>query len=282
MQRLAIAVAALLATAGAVPSPAPAPAPTAAPAAARLKTIATVRTTPRCSAIMRNTNAAIVDALNNDKAIVKTIGQVRAAQLDDNNELHFQNALQQMLDSASAMTTAARAGDDNVKRLRIVAQQTKDPQDKAALLAFADQLGGALWRQQELARDLGGFGVYLMTRESMRRTFDASQGIPEAEATPQATDAFGIPVPYSPMTVAETNVAMQGAGASRDVMAMRLWMATVHQNPDTEPQFLRPFGHGTPDQMAQAAATDFEGQLRGIALDEDHAANSASGALNGC
>lgn len=279
MQRFAIAAAALIATTGVVPSPTPSPAPRSV-APAQLKTIATVRSTPRCTDIMQNTNAAIGDALRNDRAIVRTIAQVRAAPLDDNNQLHYQNAVQQMLDSASKMTTAARAGDDNVKRLRLVAQQTKDPKDKAALLAFADQLGGALWRQQEVARDLAGFGVYLMTRESMRRTFDASQGIPEAEATPQATDQFGIPVPYSPMSVGETDAAAR-MGA-RNVLNMRLYTATVHQNPNTEPTFLKPFGNETPAQMAQAAATDFQGRLRGIATDEDDAANSASGALNGC
>jgi hypothetical protein len=165
---LAIVLAAVTATAQA---------PTASPAPA-LKTIVTVKSTPLCGAFAAHTNAAITSALANDQSLGATIMMLRSpdlagSSLDRTSEIHNLNNL------ADAMYKQYRLGEREVGQLRQLANEATDPDEKAALTAVADALGGALYRQHLIQRDLDGFVNYLYASDMMASDDDPT-GDPDA------------------------------------------------------------------------------------------------------
>ncbi|MBV8117076.1 MAG: hypothetical protein JOZ01_03820 [Candidatus Eremiobacteraeota bacterium] len=233
------------------------PAPAASPPAP-LKTIANVRSTPRCSDIVTHANNAINAALNNDMVLGQTVTRLRAINLDDGNPIHRRNGLNALGDLAKTLMIQARSGDDEVKRLRKLAKTSTDPQEAVDLKAFADEIGGALWRQQRIARDLNGYLASIDFRDMAK--FDDGQQ--------------------------QMNVALFGvADPIEDPMQVQLSgpIAPYRWEPPNGTYML---GHDPTDptatQEAQAAAKDFQDRESGIAVDEGQAASHVDGALKNC
>ncbi|HTZ55652.1 MAG TPA: hypothetical protein VMB20_11370 [Candidatus Acidoferrum sp.] len=154
---LAIVLAAVTATTATAPSPSPTP---------LLQTIVTVKSSPICGAFAAHTNAAIGSALANDQSLGTTILTLRSpdlagTSLDRSSEIHHLNAL------ADAIYKQYRAGEREVNELRDLANKATDPDEKAALRAVADALGGALYRQHLMQRDLDGLVNYLYASDMM-------------------------------------------------------------------------------------------------------------------
>ncbi len=254
MLQYIIAVATLtVAIAPAPPAASPDPKPSAPPA---LKTIATVRASARCASIITHANGAISSTLGNDQIIGQTITQLRFMNLDDGNAIHRHNGLTALGELAKNLMTQARSGDDEVKRLRKLASETKDPAEAKSLKAFADELGGALWSQQKVARDLNGFLAYQDFREM-------AQWGEAGEQMNQAT--FGVKDP-----IAETPSDMRGN----------------QPIPRTGAPGTAMLGHdpheATATQQAKWAADDFQSRIPLIVRDENDAAAKVDGAIAGC
>ena len=240
----------------------PAPAATAAPA---LKVIANVRSTPRCAEIVTHANSAIGSALNNDALIAQAITRLRAYNLDDGNPIHRRNGLDALGEFAKNLSKQSRSADDEVKRLRALAEKSNDPQEKQELKAFADALGGALWRQQKIARDLNGYLA----------SVDFQDMATETEGQQQANRAiFGVPDPF-----------VAGPGDMRNTAQTNADRSRTQIDPSTG-MHPAPLGHDpnrpTATQEAAAAAKDFESRLPDITNDENGAAQHVNGALARC
>jgi len=260
------AIAGLLALSSPGVSYAALPAPAATPVPA-LRVIASVRSTPRCAEIVTHANSAIGTALNNDLVLQQTITRLRAVNLDDGNPIRRHNGLNALGDLAKTLTQQARAGDDEVKRLRALAAQSKDPKEQKDLKAFADALGGALWRQQKVARDLNGY-LAAVDFQDMAGFTDGQQ---------QANRAiFGVPDPMqqNPQDIqaAQQTANQRGRGGQIDTTTGLHALPALGHDPN----------HQTATQEAAAAATDFESRLPSITLDENSAAQLAPGAFAKC
>ncbi|MGB6984647.1 MAG: hypothetical protein WBD74_01585 [Candidatus Aquilonibacter sp.] len=161
---LAIVLAAVTATAATAPSPSPTP---------LLQTIVTVKSSPICGAFAAHTNAAISSALANDQSLGTTIYMLRSpdlagSSLDRISEIHHLNEL------ADSIYKQYRAGEREVNELRDLANKATDPDEKVALKAVADALGGALYRQHLMQRDLDGFVNYLYASDMMASDDDTT------------------------------------------------------------------------------------------------------------
>ncbi len=241
-------------------APPPVPAATAAPA---LKVIASVRSTPRCAEIVTHANSAIGSALNNDVQLQQLITRLRAFNLDDGNPIHRRNGLDALGEFAKNLAKQSRSADDEVKRLRALAEKSTDPQEQKELKAFADALGGALWRQQKIARDLNGYLASVDFQDMATFT----------EGQQQANRAvFGVPDPYI-SAAADTR-----PNAGTDRMHNSIDPSTGMHPP--------PLGHDpnvpTATQEATAAASDFQSRLPDITQDENNAAQHVTAALSRC
>ena len=258
----AVAASAALLSPGVSFAAAPPPVSAAAPATT-LKVIANVRSTSRCAEIVTHANSAIGAALNNDVQLQQLITRLRAVNLDDGNPIHRRNGLDALGEFAKNLTKQSRSADDEVKRLRALAEKSTDPQEKAELKAFADALGGALWRQQKVARDLNGYLAAVDFQDMATFT----EGQQEANRA-----VFGVPDPYI-STIADTQ---PNAGVDRN-------RGTMDPSSGMRPP---PLGHDmnrtTATQEATAAAKDFESRLPGITNDENGAAQHVNAALARC
>lgn len=252
LQHMLVAAALTLAVLPAPPPPAPSPQPSATPA---LKVIATIHASARCAAIITHANSAIATTLDDDSVIASTITELRLTNLDDGNPLHRKHGLDSLGDLAKRLMMQARAGDDEVKRLRKVAAETKDPQEAKALKDFADTLGGALWSQQKVARDLNGFLAYQDMRDMAQ--FDEGQQ--------------------------QANVALFGTG---DPLAHRVAGVPDQAQWPGQPTAPPAIGHdpsvASATQQAKLAADDFEKRIPTILRDENSAALKVDGAIQGC
>ncbi|HUA09586.1 MAG TPA: hypothetical protein VMA98_09950 [Candidatus Acidoferrales bacterium] len=181
---LAIVLAAL--TASASPSPSPTP---------LLKTIVTVKTSPLCGEFAAHTNAAITSAVQNDQTLGSTILMLRShdlaeSSLSRNAEIHHLDSL------ASSIYKQYRAGEQEVDQLRALAAKDTDPTEKAALKASADALGGALYRQHLMQRDLDGFVAFLYasdmtTGDDAGSRHPLSQDVPWAQTNEIGPNEYG-------------------------------------------------------------------------------------------
>ncbi len=162
---LAFVLAAVAATTASAPSPSPTP---------LLQTIITVKSSPLCGAFAAHTNAAISSALANDASLGTTILTLRSpdlagSSLDRTSEIHRLNTL------SDTIYKQYRAGEREVNELRDLANKATDPDEKAALKDAADALGGALYRQHLMQRDLDGLVNYLYASDMMASDDDTTR-----------------------------------------------------------------------------------------------------------
>lgn len=231
----------------------PSPQPSATPA---LKTIVSVRSNSRCAEIITHANTAITATLSNDVLLSRAISAMHYTNLDDGNPIHRRNNLNAIADAAKSLMQQSRSGDDEVKRLRKLAQQSKDPAEAKELKAFADELGGALWRQQKIARDMNGFLAYQ----------DFKEMATWSEADKQMNQAtFGVPDPQAQLP---TDVQPRNAQGQP--------YNTMHPLLGHDPN------EATATQQLKSAADDFTQRIPDIVRDEANAAGHVDGALAGC
>jgi hypothetical protein len=131
----------------------PTPAPEASNAArpTPLTEIGRVRALPACVPIVAHANGAITQALDNDRTIAMMSINAHNTDFDKQNIFQRRNSIQALMKQAEAIRVASSSGDVEVKKLREYANAATDPQRKAELKAFADALGGALYRQKKAA-----------------------------------------------------------------------------------------------------------------------------------
>jgi hypothetical protein len=158
-----VLIAVLIATSAAAPAPAPS-------SAGPLKEIGHVRVSAACGNIVVHANSAISSALRNDATLARTVERLRTIDLEA-NPMSMHRGLMDLDRLAGQLRNDAVHGDGEVKRLRELSEKTTDPKRKAELRAFADSLGGALYRQKKAGADLSGFIAYLQYRD-MRSSFD--------------------------------------------------------------------------------------------------------------
>ncbi|HET7815588.1 MAG TPA: hypothetical protein VFL13_14575 [Candidatus Baltobacteraceae bacterium] len=231
----------------------PVPQPSATPA---LKTIVSVRSNSRCAEIITHANTAITATLSNDVVLSRAISALHYTNLDDGNPIHRRNNLNALGDMAKTLMQQSRSGDDEVKRLRKLAEQSKDPAEAKQLKQFADELGGALWRQQKIARDINGLLAYQDFKEMT--TWNESD-----RQMNQAT--FGVPDPQAQLPADVQPHDSQG----RPYNTMRPELGHDPNEP-------------TATQQLKNAANDFTQRIPDIVRDESNAAGHVDGALAGC
>ena len=223
---LAIVLAALTVS----PSPSPTP---------LLKTIITVKSTPLCGALAAHTNAAINSAVQNDQTLGSTImtlrsGDLAGSSLDRYSEIHRLSSL------ADSIYKQYRAGLAEVNRMRELSKQATDPEEQAELKAAADALGGALYRQHLIQRDLDGFVAFLEASDMM--TDDTADG-PRRPLIYDAREAL-------PM---ETTA---------------LWQPSVQNAVNNPPLLRRSESLAADVEMSRAASADFQGRMSAVMQDE--------------
>lgn len=158
MTAASMLIAAVVATLVAAQPPAP------APSSGPLKEIGRVRVSAACGNIVVHANSAISSALRNDATMARTANRLRAMDLES-SEMSMHRGLVELDRLAAQLHDDAIHGDGEVKRLRELADKATDPARKAELRAFADSLGGALYRQKKAAADLSGFIAYMQYHE---------------------------------------------------------------------------------------------------------------------
>jgi hypothetical protein len=244
----------LLVLVAALSSP-PAPQPTATPTPV-LQEIVHVRASAVCAELVTHANAAIGLATGNDQLLLRTITGLETNQLDG-NVIQHRNGLDALGNFAQQLNAQAMRGDSEVKRLRAIAAKAPDPQGKAELTAFANWLGGALWRQRKIARDLNGF-VATMDAMDMAKPDDAQKALYQSQGTL-------LPGNAKPPALLSVSALPTGNYGTDPVTGL----------PNDRPG-------PTDGQMAQMAARDFQLRLPEISNDEAMAADHVLGATSGC
>jgi hypothetical protein len=251
LQGLVFIAALTVAVVSPVSSPTPKPVATPKPA---LKEIGHVRASAACAEIATHANSAITTALRDDLVVSQTIAELRNVDLDDGNVIHRRNGLQALGDLAKTLTEQARAGDREVQRLRALAAKSTDPTQHVELKAFADVLGGALWRQQKIARDLNGFLAATDMRDML--TLDESQR--------------------------QANIATVGVADPSNAVVPGEMRSSQYLNQNTEYALSARDPRVRTTDQARYAASDFESRIPDISNDEALAADHIDGAVTGC
>lgn len=242
---------AAITAAAAAPTPAPAPPPTAS----ALHEIGHVRSTPLCAEIVLHANSAISSTLRNDQTISQTILKLRGVDLDQ-NPIDRRNGLNALGDLAKDLHAVAMSGDREVKALRSIAERSTDPTQRAELKAFADELGGALYRQKKISLDLNGLLAALDYHE-MSKLDEAHRNMNMAVIGTEAGNNLG---------------TTPGKNAQ---------LAPDELPPEAKPFPLR-HGEGPDTRLAHFAAQDFFNRIQDINVDEGAAAEHTAGVASGC
>ncbi len=129
----------------------PGPAASSAPRPTPLTEIGRVRALPACVPIVAHANGAITQALDNDRTLAIISNNAHNTDFDKLNSLQRFNTIEGLMKQAEVIRVASSSGDVEIKKLREYAAAASDPQRKAELKAFADALGGALYRQKKAA-----------------------------------------------------------------------------------------------------------------------------------
>jgi len=129
----------------------PGPAASSAPRPTPLTEIGRVRALPACVPIVAHANGAITQALDNDRTLAILSNNAHNTDFDKLNFLQRRNSIEALMKQAEAIRIASSSGDVEVKKLREYAAAATDPERKAELKAFADALGGAMYRQKKAA-----------------------------------------------------------------------------------------------------------------------------------
>lgn len=237
MAHLLLAAALVVAASGVAPTPAPVP----------LKEIGHVKATAACAELALHANTAISSALQNDTLLSQTVQSMRRVDLDS-NAIARRNNMQMLGDYAKELRARAVAGDKEVRKLREIAAKSTDPVQKVELKAFADELGGALYRQKKIANDLNGLLAY----------FD-----------------------YRDMKPTDEDMSTYGGGLITPTKSRRTQITEAQQTYDQTSNIAAREKH-TDTQLAGFAAEDFFGRTPDITNDEALAANHFQGAVSGC
>lgn len=162
------------------------PTPTTPP----LKLIIRIRATVRCAQIAAHSNAAISSAIRGDQNLTTAVSALRDINLEPDTPSRTQG-LHRLDAIGAAIARSSRNGDGEIKALRALIAKETDPVVKKQLLDFVNSLGGAIYRQKKVGRDLDGFvaGMYakamyhvdedqekMMIYTNGRRTFTPMQG----------------------------------------------------------------------------------------------------------
>jgi hypothetical protein len=235
----------------AVTQPSPAPSVTAEPA---LKEIGRIHaTTPLCRTLATRATLAANIAIDEDRKIAFTVGTLRTIKLDQ-NVIFKTRSTDQLRRQFVAWRAAAVEGEAEMRRFREDAKQVTDPEQKKALVLFADALAGVLFRQKKLADDLGRYIAWLDAQESLTDQPDASTG-----STPSAVSA-------NSRSGIEKSIAMN---QSNQNMVHNPW-----GDNNNVPETL--------DKSARRAADELVIRTVPIAKDEDDAASRIDPAFKGC
>ena len=142
-----------------------------------LKEIGRVRArTAFCQAVYDHGGLATSVALSNDASLAATSDYLSHADLDE-NAMAKPRAIYDMQRSYEALMGRAHDAIDETKALRKLADDAPTAAQKAALVAYADAVGGALHRQEIVAKEYRQFGVYLEAHEPVswqQHNFDLS------------------------------------------------------------------------------------------------------------
>jgi hypothetical protein len=230
----------LMAALAAAPQPSPSPATT-------LKEIGHVRATASCAELAVHANSAISSALRNDLLLTQTIGKLHNVNLDG-DPITRRNGLQDLGNLAKDLRAQAVAGDREVKRLRDIAAKSSDAQQKQELKKFADELGGALYRQKKIANDLNG----------LLAAFDYHD-MSKLDENTQQMNEMTLGVPTLQRDNPEESAAKGPLGR----------LNNIPQPPSD-------------NLLAARAANDFELRIPDITNDEGLAAEHTAGAVSGC
>jgi len=131
-----------------------------------------------CGDVVVHANAAITDALADDRTLERLIERLRATDFEEAS-VNERNGLADVRRlSADLSETSARAASE-VQRLRGYAARIDEDRQRAELSVFADALGSAIDRQHKMAIDLGPFLSLMAYRE-----IKGDQSLPDAYATP--------------------------------------------------------------------------------------------------
>lgn len=163
---IAIAAATGIAIAAIAPEPSPDPRSSRlSHAAAPLRIIGRVRArTLFCQRIYAEAAPATSAALLGDAAINDDENYLSTVDLDT-TVLAQQHGIQEIGLRYTTLWRRSRAAIEETKALRKIAAEAHDPEQRDALVAYAEALGGALHRQVMMAQDLSRFMTYLQNHQ---------------------------------------------------------------------------------------------------------------------
>lgn len=233
------------ATVAATPSPAP------------LREIGHVKSTAACAELALHANTAISSALRNDTVVGDTIAKLQNVKLDG-NPITRRNDLQAVGDLAKDLHGRAVSGIAEVKKLREIAEKSTDPVQKKELKAFADELGGALYRQKKIAQDLNGLLAAFDYHDMRMSSSDITQN-------GMSSDPSQLQVSNAPSAPKKTDLRYDPGNQFQPSKGTSVFNVTH-----------------TDSELAQFAASDFTLRVPDITNDEALAANHAEGAVSGC
>jgi hypothetical protein len=121
-----------------------------------------------CKEVYERAELATSAALINDATIESTSDYLEKADLDE-NAMAKPKAILDMQRSYEPLMGRAHDAIDESKTLRKLAADAPTPEPKAALIAYADAICGALHRQEIVAKDYREFAVYLEAHEPVSR-----------------------------------------------------------------------------------------------------------------
>jgi hypothetical protein len=202
-------------------TPSPVPASTARPTP--LTEIGRVRTTPICTTIVVHANGAITSALDNDRALAILTTNLMNTDFDRLNSLQRRNAIEEMMKQAGNIRINGKLADGEIKQLRAMAQASTDPARKAELKAFADALGGAIYRQTKVAAEFMRDVTIVQGREDAREVRDIRERNnppPEGLASmSMASQRAGMPDPPKSYNQVMRSVAADLSDLSTGIIA---------------------------------------------------------------
>ncbi len=157
---LTISATIILAVNGAL-APVPAPSSTSSATEAKLREIGGVRvTTDICKPLLVSAGAAVDYMLDDNLKLGQDIARMRNIDLDSSMLAKSQGA-QELMNRFVALRRSAVAGKAAMDKFRAEAKTVPDEKQRAALIAFANAIEGALERQRKLAEDISHLAVFV-------------------------------------------------------------------------------------------------------------------------
>jgi hypothetical protein len=256
-------------------TPSPAPAPSSVLSATLREIGRTSTVSPLCINTVVHANAAIAAALHDDESLTHAVATLKIVDLES-NDLKRTQGLHLLDKNATELRHAAEVGLSEVTRLRELAKQTKDPAVKAELTAFADALGGALYRQKTAAVDMQRMIVIVEGHESLR---DSARDVKQAQEDDfrsrgqvPAPDAFSAGGRNAGTPSGDPGPRTLGSMSTDDFRNMAA-ATPAARSARTDHEY---------SAMAKEAAKSLEAMEPDIARDEAKAASHTEGAISGC